>query len=237
MDNVDILKEICIKLDLPTLVNLFIALELTSMQVSKITDNTFWYHRAEFLVERQLTERVNANWKQIYWTLVPELRRIRDPRYIGREGEHTLLKDIFHIGLDTGLDLLLVLFELYGEPRQSVHCWRTQIVYKVGDVEVLEYLIKNNYVDYDRRIALFHLHHIRSNTNLIKYVLACINPEPRDRNALLGTLKASVTRLNKFELVYDAIIPEPTREEMEELARYSIKWAHPSVNEFISSKS
>ncbi|CAH6419574.1 Hypothetical protein POVR2_LOCUS79 [uncultured virus] len=205
MDNQDILKQIAHKLDDETLLALLLNLHLTSQQASSLLDNIFWHWRTEHLVGRELQERPNADWKAIYYGLSRPIASVRSD--YAKEG---LLRDEFQRGLASGLDVLLVQFEMYGKPIADVEQGRL-LVRRVQDLSVLKYLIEQSYIEYNEDLAEIHIGYVvdHNKPDLAQFAVEHINIKQLWHDSVIDYLTRAGKNLEVFKILYLAFnLPE-----------------------------
>ncbi|CAH6419510.1 Hypothetical protein POVR2_LOCUS12 [uncultured virus] len=204
MDNLDVLRHIVAKLEDSALVNLLVGLQLDSKTASLLLDNLFWYYRSQHLVHIELIERPRADWKTIYWSLRRKGKRATAPLRVKPVG---LLKEQYRVGLETSLDLLLVLFEMYGIPDKLPLEQSRDIAMRTKAPDVLEYLIKQGYVVYSQEIAREHLLGASSysNVDLVQAILGRTDLSLIAPSRVYSYLTSAREHVNVFELLFNIL--------------------------------
>src|SRR3990170_8950489 len=135
MENRDILRQICERLDDETLFQLWKVDAYKQAISSFLTGNLFWYVRSEYLLSEienrfvnSLTKRPDADWKKIYYALLLSLMPISNK--------------LVHVSGMDNLDSVLVLEEVYGPV--PTYTWEEQMyVWKhIESVPVIRYLVR-----------------------------------------------------------------------------------------------
>lgn len=158
--NPDTLRLLCIKLDDTALHNLGrtgLQREVTSL----LGDNSFWYERTQFLVDKPLEFKKDVDWTIIYYVVK---RTVDD---VAANESDDSASGIFSRKYIAGLKYLpalLVLLSIYGPPAGSLTNARDilQNALEIKSVEVLQYIIDNGYIVYTPFIASGHLEALTS---------------------------------------------------------------------------
>lgn len=157
MENRDILRQICSRLDNETLIAFTDNLRLWREVTALLKDNTFWHERSEFLVGRTLHTENRYDWRTIYdlllWTIdsLVEFEKLHDPN-------NGVLDPYYSAGLISNVDVLLVLFEVYGTPIKPSPRQRTlEYCGWITRPAVLQYLLDEGFLIYDQEIVRAHI--------------------------------------------------------------------------------
>ena len=198
MNNFDILKQIAVKMDNQSLVNLFLALNLPTQRARSLIDSSYWKERTEYLVGCSLSSRPQANWRDIHCSLnsaaLPSRQAVRDL------GLHA-----FTTGLANGLDVLLVMFEVYGEPKPDPEGNRHMLP-SIRGRGVLSYLIEQGHIKYDSERAINHLKSSLNlgNIELVSDILKHVDQEVLHNNRRVYLLSAT-KYIDTFKLLCNTL--------------------------------
>lgn len=166
MQNKDVLRQLCIRLDYQTLIN-FGRNSMWIVQVTELfRDRFFWKEKAEYVVQRTLTDYLSKNWVNVFHAL-SEWKKEDE---IGDEDEG-IFSPIYALGMND-LDVLRTLIEIV-PPRPLTLEDDDLYPEKIKNVEVLDWLLENKYIEYNS--TQFSLQLVAAmpdnNLDMVKYVL------------------------------------------------------------------
>ena len=197
MDNLDILKQIIVKMQDESTVNLFLALCLTAEQARRLIDKMYWKTRMEYVVGHELTERPQADWRSIHRSLVS--------CYLISSRPHSRPPTMydFDTGFEDGLDILLVMFEVCGEPQPDPNMTLSSI----RGPGVLNYLVERGFIRYDSAIAQGHLWSVGNmgNASLVSDILQHIDIKRLSNKDIAWYIKHYTKHLEPFKIVCSAL--------------------------------
>lgn len=197
MDNPDILKQIIVKMQDESTVNFFLALCLTIEQARRLVDKMYWKARMEYVAGCELSERPQADWRSIHRSLVScsliSSRRLSHPP--------TMYE--FDRGFEGGLDVLLVMFEVLGEPQPEPNMNLSSI----RGPGVLNYLVERGFIKYNSSIAEGHLSSVGNagNASLVSDILQHIDVEKLSEADIAWYIRHYTKHLASFKLICSAL--------------------------------
>lgn len=156
MDNQDVLRKLCILLDYTTLLKFGKNSMWTVSVLKLVKDPIFWKEKTEHLLGQELSPRPGRDWETwitVYLTMVRWKNGDYEYDDVGHKDDEDedkgIFSHIYFLGMDN-LDAMQTIVDIVPPRRLTLEDKALYRESMIRTAEVLDWLLENKYIEYDR---------------------------------------------------------------------------------------